>query len=86
MMMFRALLAALLFANIHWIVAQDDEVMESTASVTEETEMLSTEEEMSSSMESTEGMVFVILRCIKCIERGRGYNREIQRERGSVCM
>lgn len=58
-MMFRALLAALLFANIHWIVAQDDDGMESTAPV-DSTEIESTEEEMSSTMESTDGMVFVI--------------------------
>lgn len=55
-MMFRVLLTALLFANIHWNVAQDDEVMESTSAPEESTtEMMSTEDEMSSTeLESTE--------------------------------
>jgi len=55
-MMFRVLLTALLFANIHWNVAQDDEVMESTSAPDESTtEMMSTEDEMSSTeLESTE--------------------------------
>jgi len=55
-MMFRVLLTALLFANIQWNVAQDDEVIESTAAPEETTtEMMSTEDEMSSTeLESTE--------------------------------
>merc|ERR1719356_2297986 len=54
--MFRVLLTALLFANIQWNVAQDDEVIESTAAPEETTtEMMSTEDEMSSTeLESTE--------------------------------
>lgn len=57
MMMFRALLAALLFANIHWIAAQDDEEgIESTSSPDVTEDMASTDSgEMSSTeMESTE--------------------------------
>jgi len=50
-MMFRVLLTALLFANIQWSVAQEDEIIESTAGP----EIMSTEDDMSSTeLESTE--------------------------------